>query len=117
MRAVLRDVAANLALAAAYFGTAKLGLVFALFGPNVSLIWPASGIAVAVLVLAGLRLFPGVAIGAFLANLTLGSPPLTAAVIALGAALADGRRNHRVPGRHAALGSKARSDDRYGENH
>ena len=88
MRGVLRDVAANLVLAAAYFGTAKLGLVLALFGSNVSLIWPASGIAVAVLVLAGLRLVPGVALGSFLANLSLGSPPLTAAVIALGATLA-----------------------------
>ena len=35
-----------------------------------------------------MRLFPGVAVGAFLANLSLGSPPLTAAVIALGATLA-----------------------------
>jgi hypothetical protein len=88
MRAVLRDIAPNLVLAAAYFGTAKLGLLFALFGSNVSLIWPASGIAVAALVLAGLRLFPGVAVGAFLANLSLGAPPFTAAVIALGSTLA-----------------------------
>jgi len=88
MRAVLRDVVANLVLAGAYFGTAKLGLLFALFGSNVSLIWPASGIAVAALVLAGLRLFPGVAVGAFLANLSLGAPPFTAAVIALGSTLA-----------------------------
>ena len=88
MARVLRDIAANLILATAYFGAAKLGLVFALFGNSVSLIWPASGIAVAALVLSGLRLAPGVALGALLANLSLRSPPLTAAVIALGATLA-----------------------------
>src|SRR5262245_57104339 len=88
MARALRDLAASLVLAAAYFGAAKLGLVFAFFANSVSLFWPASGIAVAVLVLYGLRLAPGVAIGSFLANLSLGSPPLTAAVMGLGATLA-----------------------------
>src|SRR5262245_19660629 len=88
MDRVQRDIAANLVLAAGYFGAAKLGLVFAVFGNSVSLIWPASGIAVAALVLLGLRFFPGVAVGAFFADLSLGTPPLTAAAIALGATLA-----------------------------
>src|SRR5262245_6094137 len=88
MPRALRDIAANLALAAAYFGAAKLGLVFALSGDSVSLIWPASGIAVAALVLHGQRLARGVAIGAFLANLSLGSPALTAAALGLRATLA-----------------------------
>src|SRR5262245_35691994 len=88
MDRVQRDIAANLVLAAGYFGAAKLGLVFAVFGNSVSLIWPASGIAVGALVLYGLRLAPGVAVGSFAANLSLGSPLLTAAVIGLGATLA-----------------------------
>ena len=62
--------------------------MFALFGLQRFAHLAGSGIAVAALVLLGLRLFPGVAVGAFLANLSLGSPPLTAAVIALGATLA-----------------------------
>ena len=88
MPGVPRDIVANLVLAAAYFGAAKVGLVFAVLGSNVSLVWPAAGIAVAALVLFGLRLFPGVAVGAFLANLSLASPPFTAAVLALGSTLA-----------------------------
>ena len=88
MPGVPRDIVANLVLAAAYFGAAKVGLVFAVLGSNVSLVWPAAGLAVAALVLIGLRLFPGVAVGAFLANLSLASPPFTAAVLALGSTLA-----------------------------
>ena len=84
----LRILAGNLIVALAYFAGAQVGPLFALFGANVSLLWPSAGIAVAGLVLGGLRLSPGVAIGAFGANLALGSPPVTAAAIALGATLA-----------------------------
>jgi diguanylate cyclase (GGDEF)-like protein/PAS domain S-box-containing protein len=85
--AILRDTAVNVALAAAYFAAAKLGFLFAVLDPNVSLVWPASGVAVAALVLGGLRLAPGVAVGAFLANFPA-VPLLTATVIALGSTLA-----------------------------
>jgi PAS domain S-box-containing protein len=64
--------------AAVYFATAKLGLSLAVISPQVTVVWPPTGIALAVLVLWGLRMWPGVALGALLANLTT-SAPLTAA--------------------------------------
>ena len=88
MHIAVRDIVPNLILAAAYLAGAEVGFAFALFGANVSLVWPASGIAVAALVLHGLRLFPGVAVGAFVANLSQGVPGFTAAGIALGSTLA-----------------------------
>jgi integral membrane sensor domain MASE1 len=55
-------------LAAAYYGSAKLGLSFAFETASVTAIWPPTGLALAALVLWGHRLWLGVAIGAFLAN-------------------------------------------------
>ena len=57
-------------LAAAYFVAAEVG--FASFDSRrVTLIWPPAGIALAALLIRGWRLWPGVAAGALLANLTL----------------------------------------------
>jgi integral membrane sensor domain MASE1 len=61
-------------LAGAYYGAAKLGLSFAFETPSVTAIWPPTGLALAALVLGGYRLWPGVAIGAFLANSWTGIP-------------------------------------------
>ena len=61
-------------LAAAYYGAAKLGLGFAFATPSVTAIWPPTGLALAALVLLGPRLWPGVALGAFLANSWTGVP-------------------------------------------
>ena len=67
-----------------YFVTAEAGLKLASLHGNVSPFWPASGIAVAALLIGGRRLWPGVAAGAFLAN-ALTPIPLAAAVgIAIG---------------------------------
>ncbi len=66
------------ALAAVYFGTAKIGLELAAETASVTAIWPPTGIALAALVLWGRRLWPGVAAGAFLANLTTGGLPIYA---------------------------------------
>jgi PAS domain S-box-containing protein len=55
-------------LALAYALAAKVGLTFALAGANVSPLWPPTGVAIAVLVLRGPSLWPGVLAGAFLAN-------------------------------------------------
>src|SRR5688572_16674200 len=70
--AVKRDriyVAQICALAAVYYGAAKLGLNLAFATSSVTAIWPPTGIALAALVLLGFRVWPGVALGAFLANL------------------------------------------------
>jgi integral membrane sensor domain MASE1/anti-sigma regulatory factor (Ser/Thr protein kinase) len=74
----------ELALALIYFGAAKLGLALAFDSPSVTAVWPPTGIALAALVLGGRRLWPGVLLGAFLANVTTDVPVYTAAGIALG---------------------------------
>lgn len=74
-----------LLLAAAYLGTARLGLALASLSESASPVWPASGLAVAGLLIFGRGAWPFVLIGAFIANLlTPGVGPLTAAFIALG---------------------------------
>jgi integral membrane sensor domain MASE1 len=55
-------------LAAAYYGAAKLGLSLAFTTPSVTAIWPPTGIALAAVLLLGNRMWPGIALGAFLAN-------------------------------------------------
>ena len=78
------ELVAALALALLYFGSAKLGLQLAFSNESVTAIWPPTGIALAVLVLWGRGLWPGVLLGAFLANVTTDVPVYTAAGIAVG---------------------------------
>ena len=61
-------------LAAAYYGAAKLGLNLAFASPSVTAIWPPTGIALAAVLLWGYRVWPGVALGALLANSWTGVP-------------------------------------------
>jgi integral membrane sensor domain MASE1/anti-sigma regulatory factor (Ser/Thr protein kinase) len=72
------------AVAAAYFATAKVGLELAGTTPSVTAIWPPTGLALAALVLGGRRLWPGVAAGALAANGTTDVPLYTALGIAAG---------------------------------
>ncbi|HEY6122530.1 MAG TPA: PAS domain S-box protein [Pyrinomonadaceae bacterium] len=57
-----------LAVAAIYFGSAKLGLSFAFIHSSVSPIWPPTGVALAAVLLFGNRVWPGIFLGAFIAN-------------------------------------------------
>src|SRR5205807_8945984 len=66
------------ALAAVYFGAAKVGLLLATVGAQVTLVWPSTGLALAALLLRGPRLWPGVALGAILVNASTGVPVATA---------------------------------------
>jgi signal transduction histidine kinase len=94
------------AIAALYFGGAKLGLSVAFVAPQVSPVWPPTGIALAAILLLGYRLWPGVALGAFLANWTAQEPAATAAGIALGntlEALAGAWLLRRVAGFRGSL--------------
>ncbi len=71
-------------LAAVYYAAAKLGLSLAFETASVTAIWPPTGIALAALCLFGFRLWPGVAIGALLANAWTGVPLLTVLGITTG---------------------------------
>lgn len=71
-------------LAAIYFAAAKLGLLLAGMHGNVSLVWPPTGIALAALLLLGYRLWPGIALGAFLINASTGVGLETAGGIGIG---------------------------------
>src|SRR3989442_12060297 len=65
------------AVAAVYFSAAKLGLLAAVAQKVVSSPWPPTGVALATLLLFGVRFWPGIALGAFLLNWTSGvaAPP------------------------------------------
>ncbi|MEV6832952.1 MASE1 domain-containing protein [Streptomyces sp. NPDC051133] len=71
------------AVAALYFGAAKAGLLQQLVRGQVTPLWPPSGIALASLLLRGPRVWPGIALGAFLVNVSLG--PSLPAVLAIAA--------------------------------
>ena len=61
-------------LAGAYYGAAKLGLSLAFASPSVTAIWAPTGISLAAVLLWGYRVWPGVALGAMLANAWTGVP-------------------------------------------
>ena len=63
----LRYVAGVLALAAAYWGAAKLGQTLR-YTASVSAIWPPAGLGIAALYLWGLRWWPGVLLGELVVN-------------------------------------------------
>jgi integral membrane sensor domain MASE1/anti-sigma regulatory factor (Ser/Thr protein kinase) len=71
-------------LVAAYYGSAKLGLNLAFESGSVTAVWPPTGIALAALVLWGYRMWPGVALGALLANSWTGIPLLAVLGITAG---------------------------------
>lgn len=63
----LRYAAGIVALAAAYYGAAKVGQTLR-YTASVSAIWPPAGLGIAVLYLWGLRWWPGVLLGELLVN-------------------------------------------------
>src|SRR6266850_6379031 len=71
-------------LAAVYFAAAKLSLQLAIPPGYATAVWPPSGIALAVMLLWGTRLWPGVWLGAALTNFTIEGSPLLAVLIATG---------------------------------
>lgn len=81
---VLPSLSRAALLIAVYFVVAKLGLRYATIGPSISPVWPPTGLAIAGLLLLGLRYGPAVLVGAFLANATTPIPLLAALGIACG---------------------------------
>src|SRR5215475_6798841 len=71
-----------------YIITARMGLALAMPPANkATAVWPPSGIALAALVLAGARVWPGVWLGAFLANVWDGFNPATGTALSVHAGI------------------------------
>ena len=79
-----RYVLAVVALAAVYVVAARLGLMMDAIAGFATLVWPPSGLALAALLILGPRLWPGVFVGAFVANLLTGAPIPVALGIGVG---------------------------------
>src|SRR6266849_1616939 len=75
-------------VALAYWVAARLSLDLALVRGQVTPVWPPTGIAVAAMLVMGLRLWPAIAVAAFAVNLPVGPSPLAAAFISAGNTLA-----------------------------
>jgi len=84
MSARLRHTLHVAGLAAVYVMTARLGLELDPVEGFATLVWPPTGIALAALLVLGPRMWPGVAIGAAVANLWSGAPLLVSLGIAAG---------------------------------
>jgi integral membrane sensor domain MASE1 len=70
-----------IAVTAAYYASAEVGLLLALVRGQVTPLWPPTGVAVVGLLLLGRRTWPGIALGAFAVNMSIG--PSLPAVLAI----------------------------------
>src|SRR3954467_12615837 len=86
-RRFLTHLAIVTLVAAVYFGAAKLGLALAFVNASASAVWPPTGVAIAALLLLRPQAWPGVLIGAFIANLTTTGTVAASLTIAAGNAL------------------------------
>ncbi|WP_425356882.1 MASE1 domain-containing protein [Streptomyces inhibens] len=73
-----------LVVAGVYYGSAQLGLLQELVRGQVTPLWPPTGIALTALLLFGPRIWPGIALGAFLVNVSLGPSLLVVLAIVAG---------------------------------
>ena len=74
----------QLAVVIAYVAAAVMGFRLAFVAEQITTVWAPTGIAIAALLVGGLRLWPAIWIGAFIANLTTTAPGWTALVVASG---------------------------------
>ncbi|HEX4448470.1 MAG TPA: MASE1 domain-containing protein, partial [Polyangiaceae bacterium] len=102
-----RVVVLNVALAVLYVLVARLGLMLDAVSGFATLVWPATGVSVVALIVFGYRLWPGIAAGALITNLSVGAPLAVASGIALGntlEALAGAWAVKRATGGYPSLG-------------
>jgi len=69
---------------AVYFAAGRLGLSVPFTSANVSPVWPAAGVAVALVLLWGVRIAPAIAFAAFLVNFLSAIPALAAVGMGIG---------------------------------
>ena len=94
------------ALAAMYVVAGRLGLQLDAVAGFAALVWAPTGIALAALLIRGYRLWPGIAIGALIANILSGAPVPVAIGISLGntlEALLAAYALRRIPGFRCTL--------------
>jgi PAS domain S-box-containing protein len=80
----LRSIGIGLVTAVLYIASAKWGLTLAFVAEQVSVVWPPTGIALCAVLLFGYRIWPAIAVGAFIANVTTHAPVVTSLCIAAG---------------------------------
>jgi len=80
----LQQAGELLVLLVAYVLSARLGLMISPVSGFATLVWPPTGIALAALLLRGVRLWPAVMVGAVVANAWSGAPLWTAIGIGIG---------------------------------
>ncbi|HKV61646.1 MAG TPA: MASE1 domain-containing protein [Candidatus Acidoferrum sp.] len=102
---VFRETLTALAVLAIYIVAAKLSLRLATVNPSATPVWLPTGIAMATLVALGMRFWPAIFVGAFVANLTTAGTTLTSLGISTGntleAVLAAYLVTRFANGRHA----------------
>src|SRR4051812_21097161 len=72
------------AVAAIYLVAAKFGFTLAFTAEQVTLVWPPTGLALAAALVLGSEIWPGIFVGAFIANITSREPAAVALAIAAG---------------------------------
>jgi signal transduction histidine kinase/integral membrane sensor domain MASE1/CheY-like chemotaxis protein len=91
-----------LVVAVFYYGAARLGLQLAFEKTNATPVWPPSGIAVAAVLVLGYRVWPGILLGAFVANVVAFLANQAAGVfatVAISSVIATGNTLEAVVGR------------------
>ena len=76
-------------IAAVYYSTAELGRFLASTPENITPVWPPDGFALAAVLLLGYRVWPGIAIGAFFANIWAFLDTTNTASVAISIAIAS----------------------------
>lgn len=98
-------------VAVVYYGAARLGLLLAFERTNASPVWPPSGIAFAAVLLLGYRVWPGILLGTFFANVVVfleNQSAGTATLIAVSTFIGIGNTVEALAGRfllHRVVGS------------
>jgi two-component system CheB/CheR fusion protein len=67
-----------------YVTAAKIGLTLAFVAEQITVVWPPTGIALCAVLLFGYRIWPAIALGAFIANITTNTPATASLGIATG---------------------------------
>ena len=81
------NIAFLILIALVNYLASRLGFLFALENGNISLVWPQAGVALALLLLFGRRVLPGLWLGILVANVSNETPLLASAGIASGSTL------------------------------